>query len=248
MRFNRLVEIAKKSGTRLLSLSGIGHYRLDAPSYSYKSVLIPSPIYHNTRERLDRFWADPVAVGSYLSPKRMAFYREVVQLSGERDVEYDGKSVVDVGCGTGHLLRQISDNFAPKSLTGFDFSKEALTIAGNLLPGVDLRCCDVYELPNIKCDIVFCLQVLEHLLFPDEALRNLMGVLDKSGIALITVPNGRTDTYRGHINFWSPDSWPIFVKGVCSGLHVETGLLTSNGANYAIVRQDRRDCETGGPR
>lgn len=221
---------------RFFSLFGIGLYRLNA-SQVRKQPAVDSPIYHNTRERLDKFYSTPESVDAYLSPKRIDFYEEVIGLLRERGIDYVGKRIVDVGCGTGYLLHMISEKSDPKSLSGLDFSEEALKIAEQMIPGADLLCSNIYELPDATYDVVFCLEVLEHLLHPQTALRRLIGLLDKKGVAVITVPNGRTDTYRGHINFWSPESWSVFLQDVCTGFEIETGLLQSIDANFAIVRQ-----------
>ena len=83
--------------------------------------------------------------------------------------------------------------------------------------------------------MIFCIEVIEHLLHPDRALRNVVRMLADSGVALITVPNGRTDTFEGHINFWSPESWDVFVKQVCEGHTVQTGLVENDQNNYAVI-------------
>lgn len=74
-------------------------------------------------------------------------------------------------------------------------------------------------------------------------LKNLIGMVDKSGIALVTVPDGRIDTFEGHINFWSPESWEVFVKDlVGNGFDVETGILLGGGSNsmtnFATIKQN----------
>jgi 2-polyprenyl-3-methyl-5-hydroxy-6-metoxy-1,4-benzoquinol methylase len=86
-----------------------------------------------------------------------------------------------------------------------------------------------------KYDFVLCTEVLEHLLHPEIALNNIMNMLEENGKALITVPNGRTDTFGGHINFWSPESWNVFIKKNSAGFYSETGLIHNNSANYAIL-------------
>lgn len=172
---------------------------------------------------------------AYLSPDRLRFIEEVVELLCERGIDYNGKRIADVGCGTGHLLRCIHDDFNPLSLTGFEYSEEASRIARTVLPDAEFHYFDIYEGTSLKFDIVFCIEVLEHLLFPDKALKNLIDMIDKSGVALVTVPDGRRDTFEGHINFWSPESWEVFVRSVCNSFDVETGLVGSNKDNFAIV-------------
>jgi hypothetical protein len=53
------------------------------------------------------------------------------------------------------------------------------------------------------------METLEHLLHPGEALRNL---LEASRRCILTVPEGRKDSFRGHINFWSLESWEVLCR------------------------------------
>lgn len=84
--------------------------------------------------------------------------------------------------------------------------------------------------------MLFCTEVLEHLLFPDKALKNILKMIANNGTLLVTVPNGRTDTYKGHINFWSPESWKVFIETNCEGFSYDIGLTKDSGDNYAIIQ------------
>jgi len=228
-----VVSKMKEAVVRLFSLFGVGLYRLSSGPGAH-SFAIRSAIAHNTKERLDEFYADPEAVKAYLSSERLKFYERIVSLLPERGIDYNNKRVADVGCGTGHLLRCIQDRFSPLSLTGPEYSEAALVIARSVVPSATFHLFDIYDATTLKFDIVFCVEVLEHLLFPAAALRNLLDLVDEGGVASVTVPDGRIDTYEGHINFWSPESFWVFVTGVCSGFDVETGLIEGN-TNFAII-------------
>lgn len=77
----------------------------------------------------------------------------------------------------------------------------ALELARNLLPEVEFRHLDIYTPLEEQFDIVICTCVLEHLLYPDHALHNLVRMLAPQGILILAVPNGRYDFFAGHINF-----------------------------------------------
>ncbi|MHC4917529.1 MAG: class I SAM-dependent methyltransferase, partial [Planctomycetota bacterium] len=65
---------------------------------------------------------------------------------------------------------------------------------------------------------------MEHLVDPAAAVENLLGMLESGGRLVLTVPDGREDSvpagsgsiesgsFSGHIHFWSPESWSIFLR------------------------------------
>jgi 2-polyprenyl-3-methyl-5-hydroxy-6-metoxy-1,4-benzoquinol methylase len=182
---------------------------------------VSSPLHHNSKEGLNEFYSDTEAVKSYLDP---AFYDRLIDLLQNHGVDYEQNRVADVGCGIGGLLKALKNRFQTESLTGFEYSEEALNIARAEVPGVEFCYFDVYEGSSRQFDVIFCIEVIEHLLHPDKALRSVIGMLDDSGVALVTVPNGRVDTFDGHINFWSPESWQVFLEQTCEGHTIPDGI------------------------
>lgn len=223
---------------KVFSLFGIGVYRLQpAPNSSGKQppkLEISSPLHHNSLEGLNQFYADREVVESYLD---FEFYDRLIDFLRDSGTTYDGKNIADVGCGTGRLLMSLRNRFEPASVTGFEYSEAALKIARSQAQGVAFHSFDAYEGGDQQFDVVFCVEVLEHLLYPDKALSNILRMISPSGVAVLTVPNGRTDTFDGHINFWSPESWDVFVKRMCVGFSVATGLIEDKKSNFAIIRK-----------
>ncbi|HKR14552.1 MAG TPA: class I SAM-dependent methyltransferase [Pyrinomonadaceae bacterium] len=218
---------------RAFSAIGLGVYRLDNGSFDgSKKPVVASPIHHNSKAGLEEFYSDAETVESYLDP---AFYDRLIDLLASHGVDYQQKHVADIGCGTGGLLKALKNRFQPRSLTGFEYSEKALDLARAKVPGVEFCYFDIYEGSPRQFDVIFCVEVLEHLLHPDKALRNVLAMLDNSGIALVTVPNGRIDTFEGHINFWSPESWEVFLKQMCREHKIETGLTENTQNNYAVI-------------
>ncbi len=199
------------------------------------------PIGHNSEAGMNDFYSKPNVLHEIEAPNRTAFYEEVISVLKSHVGDRGGLSVLDVGCGTGHLLRRLRDSFAPSFLAGFDFSEEALKIAKTIVPEAELSRVDIAQ-PSpgaARYGLVCCTEVLEHMLHPDAAMRNVLGRVDSGGMAIVTVPNGRIDTYAGHINFWSPESWAVWAQGFGEGFAVDTGML-SGGAMFAVFR--RRPC------
>ncbi len=79
------------------------------------------------------------------------------------------RSVLEVGCGIGDLLKEMS-KFNPKELYGVDSSQEALDFAHQYLTGVDvdLTLADAQRLPfpEKSFDVVMVMYELQHI--PDE--------------------------------------------------------------------------------
>jgi 2-polyprenyl-3-methyl-5-hydroxy-6-metoxy-1,4-benzoquinol methylase len=223
---------------KAFSLVGLGVYRLN-PSQNNNShwppkPVVSSPLHHNSKEGLNEFYSDKETVESYLDP---GFYDRLIDLLASYKVEYEQKSVADIGCGTGGLLNAFKSKAHAQSLTGFEYSENALAIARAQVSGVEFCDFDIYEEPSRQFDVIFCVEVLEHLLHPDVALKNIVTMLSDRGVALLTVPNGRIDTFEGHINFWSPESWEVFLERRCKGLSVTTGLAEEGQTNYAVIRK-----------
>jgi hypothetical protein len=69
-----------------------------------------------------------------------------------------------------------------------------------------------------------------------------------NGVLILTIPDGRRDaikagefyseskSYWGHINFWSPESWDLFVIRNREDLDSMTGALSERNL-YAVLRR-----------
>lgn len=193
----------------------------------------------NSKQGINEFFGTDDKVKDYLAPGRMKFYEEAVRFFQSKGLQYDGKDVCDAGCGTGHLLKYVQDHFKPKSLKGFDYGDSTLKVARQVLPQVSFSTLDLHEGCNEQFDIVFCTEVVEHLLYPDKGVQNLGKMIRSGGALLLTVPNGRLDTYDGHINFWSPTSWEVFLKQNLPDFQVDSGVLNENTGIllYAYIRK-----------
>src|SRR5215204_3220017 len=117
------------------SMVGLGIYRLEPPQNSNShQIVVSSPIHHNSKEGLNAFYSDREAVESYLDP---GFYERLIDLLRANGVDYEQKRVADVGCGTGGLLKTLQARFQTQSLTGFEYSENALEIARSQVPGIE---------------------------------------------------------------------------------------------------------------
>jgi 2-polyprenyl-3-methyl-5-hydroxy-6-metoxy-1,4-benzoquinol methylase len=164
----------------------------------------------NTRHAYDRVYGSDRLLGEYLGPERLGFYEELATIVAT----FAPRSVVDVGCGTGHLLRSILERIAatPERVVGIDHSELGLRRAQELLPGATWLVEDIYDLPlDEQFDLVLCTEVLEHLQDPERAVKALRRLCATGGRVVITVPDGAHDSWEGHVNFWDEDELRAFL-------------------------------------
>src|SRR5947209_378165 len=84
-----------------------------------------------------------------------------------------GMRAIDVGCGTGHHLKDlVSRGF---DAVGVDASAEMLDEARRVNPTADLRQADVESLPfaDGSFDLTLCIEVLRYLPDPQRCIREL---------------------------------------------------------------------------
>ena len=198
-----------------------------------------TPFEENSRELYDRFYADHTALDEYYSSQRLDLYAAISQHVRENHVMLDDKEVIDVGCGTGHLLAELRKWSKPRSLSGCDFAEEAMKFSFERFPGCHFFSHDIYDPLSNSYDAVLCTEVLEHLERPFTAIRNLVNATRSGGRIIVTVPNGRLDQLNEHINFWSPESWKVFVERECPDCRSVCSTLKNGLYNIAVIQRSK---------
>jgi SAM-dependent methyltransferase len=106
-------------------------------------------------------------------------------------------SVLDMGCGAGHLARLLADR-GLEQYTGFDFSRKRLEHARALVPEFRFEVADAYTtdlLETVDYNIVVCTEFLEHL----DGDLEILGRLRRGARLLGTVPNYDA---HGHVRYF----------------------------------------------
>jgi 2-polyprenyl-3-methyl-5-hydroxy-6-metoxy-1,4-benzoquinol methylase len=169
-----------------------------------------SMITSNRLEDYERLYETPSFLELYLSPDRMKFYSELAKIA----ISYSPRNLIDVGCGAGQFLSEVSKSYSCK-VYGAEATRSGTIYARRLVPQARIEQCSVYNIeetfPGTHFDLICCFQVLEHLEDPEGALRKMMLLKSNGGKLLLSVPDGRKDTWEGHINFWSKQSLGFFV-------------------------------------
>lgn len=162
------------------------------------------------------------------------FYNSLLDLIKNLDSE----SILDVGCGEGYTLAKLKESGIGKKLDGVDNLDQAIETGKRLFKDISLKKGDIYKLDykDNSFDLVICTEVLEHLEFPEKALREMRRVSRKH--ILLSVPNepyfmlanflrGKNISRWGndieHINHWSSKSFvKLLVKNDVKIIFVKT--------------------------
>ena len=101
-------------------------------------------------------------------------------------------NVLDVGCGNGKFSIYLKLNVSNCYLYGIDSNERALNDA--LEVGFDqVKIVNDFSTDQInidqKFDLIICKDVLEHILFPENLVKNFSNLLKDEGHLIIAVPN-----------------------------------------------------------
>jgi 2-polyprenyl-3-methyl-5-hydroxy-6-metoxy-1,4-benzoquinol methylase len=135
--------------------------------------------------------------------------------------EMAAKSVFDLGCGNGSVVKRLSKSF---EVIGVDYSASGIAEARAAFPGLRFEHRSAYEdlaAEFGQFDAVVSLEVVEHLFDPRTFARRIFDLLRPGGGAVISTPfhgywknialasTGKMDAHftalwdGGHIKFWS---------------------------------------------
>lgn len=102
-------------------------------------------------------------------------------------------SLLDLGCGDGRFVSEMSRERTGKKFLGVDYSKRAIELARALNPDLDYRVADITKegIGDGQFDVVTMIEVIEHIP-PDELpvfLERAVSFLRPGGRLILTVPH-----------------------------------------------------------
>ena len=93
------------------------------------------------------------------------------------DVKDDCK-ILDIGCGNGSLLNELSKNYKNCELHGLDISEKQLLY----LQGIKSYCIDIEKFEtNEKFDYIFCMEMIGYVKNQTETIDKILSMLNKNG-------------------------------------------------------------------
>ena len=124
-----------------------------------------------------------------------------------------GLSWLDIGCGTGDLLRSVRDRYQPSSLTGMDLIDR---LAADLVGDVAMRVgpAETSVVGDSVFDRVTLVETIEHLDAPWSVLESAIALVAPGGLIVVTTPNIATLRHRaelalrGTLTSFRPDNAP----------------------------------------
>jgi len=145
------------------------------------------------------------------------------------------ENLLDAGCGEGETLARLAGHLPPRVL-GFDILEPSVRFTAQRHPAphvavasIEAICC-----PDNTFDLVLCLEVLEHLPDPEQAVAELLRVSRRD--VLISVPSepwfrlgslcrgkylATWGNHPEHVNHWSPRTLRRFLAASAEVVAVE---------------------------
>ena len=118
-----------------------------------------------------------------------------------------GMRLLDVGCGPGSITRGLAERVMPGEAIGLDLARDTLEearrdAAARGLTNLTFQEGSVYALPfpEASFDVVYAHQVFQHLRERDGALREMLRVLRRGGLAAVR------DVDWGTAVYWPQDA------------------------------------------
>lgn len=126
------------------------------------------------------------------------------------------ESLIDVGCGDGRFLLEVSKRYFGKILLGVDSSQRAIQLARALNPNLNFECIDICaDKQRRDCFTVLTLiEVLEHI--PVDSVNNFVsaiaGYQKPGGRLVLTVPHKNKPVQAKHYQHFNRETLTKIIE------------------------------------
>lgn len=136
-------------------------------------------------------------------------------------IRVEPKSVFEIGCAKGSLLRRILDSGANR-VVGVEYVDDIAAIARKRCPEAKIIAGDIEAIDSSDLgsdyDLVIANHVLEHLVNPDRVLQKLYGMLRTGGQFIGALPNIRHWSIARDVFFRG--RWDYADEGILDRTHL----------------------------
>lgn len=121
------------------------------------------------------------------------------------------ESFMEIGCGTGFVLKGIIEHFGERQYFGTEYMSEGIAVAAKRLPRANIFQMDARKIPfSEKFDLIGSFDVIEHIDDDRKVLAEIYSALKPGGLVVLTVPQhrwlwSRRDVHAHHVRRYERD-------------------------------------------
>lgn len=144
------------------------------------------------------------------------------------------QSLLDVGCGDGKMIFELSKTFSDKKFVGIDLSEHSILFAKafNYGNGATFELKDIKDVTG-EFDVISLVETLEHV--PDveipNILKNIDRLLKKGGRVVVSVPASTIPVQKKHYRHYTEEVLKEYFKNY---RHLETNFLVKKGFLHKV--------------
>ncbi len=152
---------------------------------------------------------------------------KIIQHLFKKHLGEKSNKVLEIGCGTGYVLKGLQNNFPNYELEGSEIHHEGIKFAKERLPKVEFIQLDATNMPfENQHDAVGAFDVLEHIEADEKVMQEVYKSLKINGLFLISVPQ--------HQWMWSVNDDIAYHKRRYSRKEMKQ-KLTNNGFEIVYI-------------
>lgn len=137
-------------------------------------------------------------------------------------------TLLDVGCGSGAFGRLLRTRRPDMELWAVEPDAASAQAAEDGFKHVVVGEFPNEQLPSHTFDVILCADVLEHMSYPDIALRGAADAMAPGGIMVASIPN---------VRHWRTVVWPLLRHGTWT--YTQRGILDSTHLRFYTRRSMR---------
>ncbi len=181
-----------------------------------------TPAEHYTREYFEKWNYADRPLGKY---SMYWFARRYYAALVRRYAPRDGGKLLEMGCGLGHLLGLLQDDFKCVGIDLIDYSVEQTRLNAPKAEAYQMSADDLSTFENGTFSAVVALHLVEHLPNPEHTIQEVYRLLKPGGLWLFATPhpdyslrrfkdrdNDAIGKDKTHINVHPPAQWRAWCE------------------------------------